>query len=308
MRRAAGLIVVTGALVAPALPALPASSRAAAAWAGPAPGGTRARAATARAVTSGFNDWRCRPTPVHPDPVVILHGLGATWYEDTGMYLAPYLAGQGYCVFGLTYGATSILGPFVGGLGDIGASAQQIAAYVTRVLAATGAGQVDLVGHSEGAFESLYVPKEMGDAADIDRVVALAPPTHGTTFGGLVSLAGAFGIGGLVNGVLGGVGCVACTQLVTGGTAVAQLDQGPIAQPGVTYTVITSTHDELVTPVATAFVDEPGVTNETVQQYCPFDPVGHIGEAYDPDVARMVANALDPATAAPVACSIGLPF
>lgn len=165
------------------------------------------------------------------------------------------------------------------------------------------------MGHSEGAFESLYVPKEeTGIAAHVARVVALAPPTHGTTFGGLVALADALGIGDLVDGVLGGVGCVACTQLITGGSAVAQLDQGPIAQPGIAYTVIASTHDELVTPVSSAFVEEPGVVNETVQQFCPNDPVGHIGEAYDPDVAQMIANALDPPTATPVVCSFGLPF
>lgn len=260
------------------------------------------------APSSGFDDWSCRPSSAHPQPVVLLHGLGATWYEDTGMFIGPYLAAQGYCVFALTYGATSILGPFVGGLGPVPQSAQQVAAFIDQVLTATGAGQVDLVGHSEGAFLSLYVPKEEGDAARIARVVALAPPTHGTTFGGLVTLGVDLGLGGLVDAVLSGVGCAACTELITGGSAVAQLDDGPIAQPGVSYTVIASTHDELVTPTGTAFVEEPGVTNEYLQTTCPDDPVGHIGEAYDPDVAELIADALDPAVPVPVACTVGLPF
>lgn len=268
----------------------------------------RAVARATAPVTSGYDNWSCQPSAAHPQPVVLLHGLGATFSEDTGMYLAPYLAGRGYCVFGLTYGATSVLGPLVGGVGPVSQSAQQVAAYIHQVLAATHATQVDLVGHSEGAFLSLYVPKETGDAGQIARVVALAPPTHGTTFGGLVTLASLLGIGSLVDAVLDGVGCQACTQLIIGGSAVAQLDDGPIAQPGIAYTVVASTHDELVMPMSTAFVDEPGVTNEYIQSTCPFDPVGHIGEAYDPDVAQMIANALDPAAAAPVACSIGLPF
>ncbi|HEY4455045.1 MAG TPA: lipase, partial [Pseudonocardiaceae bacterium] len=75
-----------------------------------------------------------------------------------------------------------------------------------------------------------------------------------------------------------------------------------------------SRSDELVTPhqssttAETAFIDEPGVTNEYVQDKCPFDPVGHIGLAYDLDVENMIANALDPAHAGPVICSFGPTF
>ena len=58
----------------------------------------------------------------------------------------------------------------------------------------------------------------------------------------------------------------------------------------------------------TAFVNEAGVTNEYVQDTCPYDPVGHIGLAIDSDVAQMVTNALDPPTATRVSCSFGPPF
>jgi hypothetical protein len=50
------------------------------------------------------------------------------------------------------------------------------------------------------------------------------------------------------------------------------------------------------------------VTNEYVQDTCPSDPVGHVGLAFDSGVARMVANALDPAHAQPVVCSFGPPL
>ncbi len=53
---------------------------------------------------------------------------------------------------------------------------------------------------------------------------------------------------------------------------------------------------------------EPGVTNEYVQDFCPLDPVGHIRLAFDPDVAQLITNALDPAHASAVVCSVGPPF
>jgi pimeloyl-ACP methyl ester carboxylesterase len=239
---------------------------------------------------------------------VLLHGLGATYYEDLGNEVAPFLARAGYCVYGATYGATSMLGPYVGGLGDIAASGVQIGRFIDRVLTATHAWKVDLVGHSEGAFMSLWVPKIDGDAAKVDRVVAIAPPTHGTTFEGLVPLGQALHVMPGINTLLIDTECLACAEVIEGGPDVATLDNGPIAQPGVAYTIITSKSDELVTPTATAFVDEPGVNNAYIQNTCPLDPVGHLGEAYDTDVQRMITNALDPATSDKVACSFGPPL
>lgn len=258
------------------------------------------------APASGINDWRCRPTAVHPDPVVFLHGFSAN-ADNNSVVIAPYLARQGYCVFALTYGATSPLGPSVGGFAPIPQSAAQIAAFIDRVRAATGADKVDLVGHSEGAFLSLYVPKETGAGREIDHVVALAPMTHGINADGIVTVEDRVGLGSLVNTLLSDV-CPGCTQLLPGRPAVAALDAGRVTAPGVAYTVITSTHDDAVTPTASAFIDEPGVTNEYVQAACPADPVGHGGEALDLDVAQLIGNALDPATAVPVTCGVGFPL
>jgi len=264
-------------------------------------------AASASTTSSGYNDWSCHPSALHPDPVVLLHGLGATYNEDLGQMVAPYLASAGYCVFGATYGATSALGSSVGGVGDIPTSGRQIGAFIGQVLASTHASKVDLVGHSEGAFMSLWVPKVDGYAARVDRVVAIAPPTHGTTFGGLVSAGQALGFMPMAALLLNAFECQACAQLIDGGSAVATLDHGPIAQPGVHYSILTSTSDELVTPTSTSFVREPGVDNAYIQATCPADPVGHIGEAYDTDVEQMISNALDPASASRVTCSYGPP-
>src|SRR5207237_15324 len=158
----------------------------------------------------GFNDWSCRPSAAHPEPVVLLHGLGGNGPGNFSA-LGPYLASAGFCVYAPTYGET-IPGVPVGGITPIPQSAAEIAAFIGRVLAATGAAKVDLAGHSEGGFQALYGPKFVpGEAATVARVVALAPPT----------------------------------------------------------------------------------------------PVGHIGLAYDTDVAQLVRNALDPAHPVPVTCTAG---
>src|SRR5690349_4411054 len=66
------------------------------------------------AAPPGANDFSCKPSAAHPEPVVLVHGLGANMGENWASY-APLLANHGYCVFALTYG----LNPgeqFVGGV------------------------------------------------------------------------------------------------------------------------------------------------------------------------------------------------
>jgi triacylglycerol esterase/lipase EstA (alpha/beta hydrolase family) len=258
------------------------------------------------ATSSGFDDWTCKPSAAHPDPLVLLHGLGGNGPGNYS-YLGPFLAAKGYCAFTLTYGQATPAIP-VGGTVSIVQSSAQIEAFVQRVRETTGAAKVDIVGHSEGGFQSIYGPKVRGYADVVGKVVALAPPTHGTTFGGLVSVGDYLGLGPLVDQVLQQFGCQACDELIVGGSAVQQLTAGPIARPGVKYTVIASRFDALVTPHETSFIREPGVTNEYVQDSCPLDPVGHVGLAFDPTVAQLVANALDPAHATRVVCAFGPPL
>ena len=261
--------------------------------------------ASAAPAAGGVNDQSCKPGSAHPNPVVLLHGLGATYYEDLNV-LQSWLAARGYCTFASTYGAYPGF-PFVGGMRSIASSAEEIATYVRQVKEWTGAEKIDIVGHSEGGFQSLYVTKTQGISDDIGNVVAIAPPTHGTSFANLIKLANLLGIKNGVDQVLKTFGCVACTELTTGGKAVVTLNDGPIAQDGVDYTIITSRYDELVTPTETSFVREPGVVNQYVQDFCPIDPVGHIGEAYDTNVWNMVANGLEGQPDRKFLCGIGSP-
>jgi pimeloyl-ACP methyl ester carboxylesterase len=78
--------------------------------------------------------------------------------DDNWQAASPLLANHGYCVFTFNYGGSSAAA-VVQGTGDIAASAGQLAAFVTRVRAATGAAKVDLVGHSQGGMMPRYYLK-----------------------------------------------------------------------------------------------------------------------------------------------------
>src|SRR3954453_15612481 len=87
-------------------------------------------AGAARAETvPGANNFACHPSAAHPNPVVLLHGLGATAPENWD-YISPKLAAAGYCVFALTYGVDPRMAAFgnPGGTVKMETSAPQIAA------------------------------------------------------------------------------------------------------------------------------------------------------------------------------------
>src|SRR5204862_1183113 len=97
----------------------------------------------------GANDWSCTPSAAHPRPVVLVHGTFADM-SDSWQALSPLLHDRGYCVFALNYGSHAGSGQIgVYGVGEIAESAAQLSAFVDQVLGATGATEVDLVGHSQ---------------------------------------------------------------------------------------------------------------------------------------------------------------
>ncbi|KAF2214159.1 hypothetical protein CERZMDRAFT_5968, partial [Cercospora zeae-maydis SCOH1-5] len=254
------------------------------------------------------NNFACR-SPSHPNPVIVLHGILANAYIGINA-LYEYLGTQGFCTFSTTYGAflPGVLPIDFGGVTSISQSSAEVAAFIQQVLASTGASQVDIVAHSEGGFLSLYVPKFYPYLQPhIRNIVAIGPPTHGTTISGLYDAAYIFGEPSrrLVGDLFEAVGCGACDDLGPQGPAVLALNDGPIAQPGIQYTIIASQYDEIVTPPSTAFVLEPSVVNLYIQQYCPADTAGHVHEPYDPNIQAVVANALNGHPAGPAFCSTG---
>jgi triacylglycerol esterase/lipase EstA (alpha/beta hydrolase family) len=254
---------------------------------------------------AGANDFSCKPTQAHPDPVVLVHGLGATMAENWS-YLSPLLAARGYCVFALTYGLDPRVDTF-GGVIPIEQSAPELGAFVDRVLAGTGAQRVDLVGHSEGTFMPQYWLKFLGGASKVNRYVAMTPLYAGSNVAQaatLRDLAGQLGLSQPILEVAGGF-CGSCSEFLAGSPMVQKLNQGGAAVPGIAYTTIMTRYDELVVPYTSGILPPPA-TNIVLQDVCPNDLDDHLGEAVDPVVAQTVFNALDPAHSQPVSCA-GLP-
>ncbi|MFC4584972.1 esterase/lipase family protein [Sphaerisporangium corydalis] len=242
---------------------------------------------TARAETSpqGANDWSCRPSAAHPRPVVLVHGT----FENMAINwpaISPLLKANGYCVFALNYGGAQ--NGLIQGTGDIAQSAQQLSAFVDRVLAATAAPEVDMVGHSQGGMMPRYYLKFLGGAAKVKKLVGLVPSNHGTGLSGLVALGRLLGLVGPITDA-----CPACGQQIAGSSFLAGLNGGGDTVPGVDYTVITTRYDEVVTPYTSAYLSGPGVRNILLQDACPFDISAHVGVILDPVVLRMVLNELD---------------
>ena len=257
-------------------------------------------AATAQASTAsstGWNDYSCEPSAAHPDPVVLVHGTFANG-TDNWLALAPYLEARGYCVFSLDYGQLPGV-PLVYGLGPIDESAAQLQVYVDKVLAATGAAKVDLVGHSQGGMMPRYYLKFLGGAAKVDTFVGIAPDSHGTTLDGLTKLLPYFpGAEDVIASA-----APALADQVAGSAFLTKLNAGGDTVPGVHYTVIATRYDEVVTPYTSQFLSGSDVHNVLIQNLCSVDLSEHALLGLTDRIAfHEVANALDPARATTTNC------
>ena len=250
---------------------------------------------SATASPPGANDFSCRPSAAHRRPVILVHGTFAD-RSNTWQALSPLLKNNGYCVFALDYGSfngSGALGIYATGL--IEHSAQELSAFVDRVLAATGAAQVDLVGHSQGGMMPRYYLLENG-ASKVHALVGLSPSNDGTTLDGIFTLASHFpGSDALL------ADCPACAEQEAGSPFITQLNAGGETVPGVAYTVIQSRNDEVVTPYTSAFL--AGANNITLQDQCVLDQGEHVSMPYDHIADADVLTALDPAHPRHPACT-----
>ena len=257
---------------------------------------------------AGANNWSCRPNARHPYPVVLVPAtgvnLGSNWVA-----LAPMLADAGYCVYSFNYGMTALSFGRIGGLGDIAASAQTMAGFVNRVLVATHAAKVDVVGHSQGGMMPNYYLKFLGGASKVGIFVGLAPSNHGTTLSGIVTLGGQLGILGFANGLIHTFGLPGLSEQEVGSSFQTHLFAGGDTVPGPKYVVVETDHDEVVTPYTNAFLNGPNVQDILLQHQCPGDPVGHVGIFLDGPALQEVMNALgaDSPTFEPACTGYGLP-
>lgn len=229
----------------------------------------------------------CRPTPAHPRPVILVHGT-----FDNGPGTMPRLGDplrrQGFCVIAPTVGAYAA-NPARGGLDSIvGASGPQLAEVIDQVRAVTGAGQVDLVGYSQGAAIAGYTAKALRPGA-VGRVVSVGGYWGGDNRG-LVPAdlpPEAAGIGLWAANLRG------LAELAPGSPMLAAWNglEGSPYLPGVEYTLI-ATRGDRVLPPERSFVPGPGVRMLITEDVCGGGPTGHGEMAVDSRTHALVSGAL----------------
>ncbi|RDI65381.1 esterase/lipase family protein [Nocardia pseudobrasiliensis] len=264
----------------------------------------------------GSNDWNCKPDAAHPRPVVLVHG---TWASAFGAYsyMSPQLAEAGYCVFTFNYGRANAPGdglvqPSIGATGYIEDSGKQLAAFVDRVLATTGADQVDMIGHSQGGVVARQYLKFDGGSnsggSKVRHLITFGATNHGTTLSGLGNLLA------IVKARTGTdltaptedlIGHAGIQQLV-GSSVLRKLNAGGDTVPGVDYTIVADALDEVSTPAPRTFLTAgPGATvhNRTLQDGCALDTSDHNSMLYSPRAVSIALHALDPVAHPNLVCT-----
>jgi len=259
----------------------------------------------------GADDRTCRPPPQHPRPVVLVHGTfnnrASTWNA-----LSPLLKNMGYCVFSLNYGGRGSRNP-IQATESIDTSAGQLAVFVDDVRRTTGVGKVDIVGYSQGGMMPRQYMKFHGGADKVNALIALAPSNRGTN-GDLRVYADTIAAkAGRLRSVRASLvrrayrlldrACKACEDQLAGSRFMKRLNDPYDTLTNVHYTVISSIHDQVVTPYRSQFLP-PGdhVRNIRLQDGCPQDMGDHLSMPFDSVALHYVTNALDPAHASAPAC------
>ena len=245
----------------------------------------------------GANEWDRPLSKAHPNPVILMHGTAGGAQTNWGAYV-PLLVAQGFSPFTMTFGAVAGA-PWplsaLGGMAPIEDSAAEFGTFVDKVLDATGAKQVDVVGHSQGTIVPGYYAKFLGGAAKIRIYVSLAPLWQGTEvftnkLVGQVEFHVALDAAHHVH-------FASAQQMIRGSEFIEKLNSagGPYVS-GIRYVNISTRHDEFVRPYTSGQV--PGgpkddVINVVVQDTCSDDFSDHLAIAGSRRAATMVLNALD---------------
>ncbi|KAF9571390.1 hypothetical protein EC968_000656 [Mortierella alpina] len=211
-----------------------------------------------------YTDWSCKPTKEGANPIVLLHGLMAYPKFQSTAYMAEKFTQSGYCVYQLMYGMRHVLGVDYYGLDDITVSAEkELSPFVEKVLNATGASQVDLIGHSEGSVVARWYVKFLDENKRVRSVISVSPVGRGTTLQGLLGVFKAFHqyLEPLVKTY-----CPACLQLLQNSDLLNKLyEDDPEVVPGVQYLNILTREDQIVTPYTNGVMkleDSPHVNDD----------------------------------------------
>jgi triacylglycerol esterase/lipase EstA (alpha/beta hydrolase family) len=240
----------------------------------------------------GANDDKITVTAEHPLPIILVNGTIATQGENWGVG-APVLANAGYKVYTFNYGNITQNPNFpIQATDDIRQSGLQLAAEVDRVLLETGAPKVILIGHSQGGgILPAYYINNLDGADKVSQLIGIAPSNHGTDLDGLIGLRNLPILGPLAIAIANAFG-QALEQQSLGSEFQQEVYGNGDTRPGVLYTTIASTHDEIVTPYTQQALDGAGVTNIVLQDLYPGLPAGHLGVVLSPQVWSVVLDAL----------------
>lgn len=158
--------------------------------------------------------------PAGREPIVFVHGLfGSTGNFDT-MSLRLRLNG---------YPRNELVAFGYESTGSLVTAANQLAAQIDRVRAATGADKVDLVTHSLGGLPSRWYVKFLGGTETVDDWVSLGGPNQGGD-----------------PGTCPAPGTIACDQATKGSAFVTDLNAGDPTPGPVSYTTYSSRCDTVV--------------------------------------------------------------
>jgi len=208
-----------------------------------------------------FGWWFMRDPPARPAhaPVLLLHGVlcNAGAWRGT---LAPLAAASDNPVYTLSYGPPQA---------PIEIFAEQLAARIDEIRAATGAAKVTLVAHSMGGLVARAYLRRHG-AQHVRRLVTLGTPHHGSVHAWLFPGA-----------------CLA--QMRPGSAWLAELNRNESAGPPVRVVSLWSWHDSMVAPQASARLE--GADNVG------FTGIGHNSLVEHPEVVARVVLEIQRAVA-----------
>jgi triacylglycerol lipase len=203
------------------------------------------------------------PGPVEKDPVIFVHGFvtpaGLAWdamianFEQNG-----YSPNETYRFGYDTTGTSNVQ------------TARDLANYVDRVLASTGATRVDIVSHSMGGINTRYCIKFEGCAGKVDDWVSLAGANHGTDVAGLCSIL-----------------LVTCQEMVPNSPVLQRLNTPPEITSGArSWTTLWTPGDGIIIPATSTIVQ--GANNIQL------DPVlNHLTMLGEPSVWNRVRGIVD---------------
>lgn len=192
-----------------------------------------------------------------PRPVILLHGYGMNRGGFLPLAYRLQRAGLGP-IFGFEYWT----------LGRVAAGARQVGWFVDEVREATGAREVDLVGHSMGGVVGRYYVSFAGGDGVVKNLITLGSPHSGTD-------ASRLGVGHPTRELL--LGSKLCQRLA--------------AAPPPTHTKVTViwSHGDALVPGAWQLHDAARVAGAEVIMY---DDLGHCALLGSRRVAAVVAERL----------------